>query len=62
MVSQGDGEIGVNKLVSEMLDVVTKVYKSVNQFSDLGQALYTGDDPPSVSLSSLEEILFLLSS
>ena len=48
MVSTGDGEIGVNKLVSEMLDVVTKVYKSVNQFSDLGQALYTGDDPPSV--------------
>ena len=47
MVSQG-GEIGVNKIVSELLDVVDKVYSSVNSMSSKGQMSLLGDDPPPV--------------
>ena len=48
MVSQGDGEIGVNKLVTEMLDLVTKVYTSVDSLSN--SIASSGNDPPSVCL------------
>lgn len=54
MVSQGDGEVGLNKMVTEVLDVVTKVYSSVNHLSSVAS---TGDDHASVTASGKTSLL-----
>ena len=52
MVSQGDGEIGVQKMVSEFLNVITQVYTSVDKLSNMAnRATYTGDDQPPVCVN-----------